>query len=194
MGEPTAEDVLTFWMGDGSRFRDEWFRRDEAFDAEVRARFEGVLDAASRGDLDAWATTPRGRLALVVVLDQFSRNALRGTARSFAQDTRAQRTATEGIDRGEDRGLPPLERMFLYMPLMHAEDRAAQARSVALFEELARDAPAGLERALADALRFARMHRDIVERFGRFPHRNATLGRESTAAEVEFSKKDGPGF
>jgi uncharacterized protein (DUF924 family) len=191
---PTPDDVLAFWMGDGTRFRDEWFRRDEAFDARVRERFGGVLEAAARGGHDAWTATPRGRLALVVVLDQLSRNALRGTAGSFAQDARARKAATEGIDRGEDRELPPLERMFLYMPLVHAEDRAAQARAVSLFEELARDAPPTLASSLADALRFARMHRDIMERFGRFPHRNAILGRESTAEEIEFLKKDGSRF
>ena len=187
-------DVLSFWFGDSGEPREEWFKKSDAFDAQVRARFGESLDAAARGDLDSWKTPPRGRLALVVLLDQLSRNAFRGTPRSFEQDERALSLALEGIDAGEDRTLAPLERSFLYMPLMHAENRRAQARSVALFEQLAQHAPVQVAGYLTSAADFARKHRDIVERFGRFPHRNAILERTSTSEEHEFLQQPGSSF
>jgi uncharacterized protein (DUF924 family) len=189
-----VQDVLSFWFGAAGRPREEWFRASDAFDAEIRSRFGEALERAARGDLDDWRSTPRGRLALVVLLDQFSRNAFRGKPSAFALDPRARALALEGIDAGEDRGLPHLERSFLYMPLMHAEDTALQDRSVALFEELARAAPPELAGYLESGAKFARAHRDIVARFSRFPHRNAILGRESTAAEAEFLRQPRSAF
>jgi uncharacterized protein (DUF924 family) len=188
------EDVLSFWFGDGTRYRREWFAKDDKLDGEIRARFGDAIENAARGEFDAWKATTRGRLALVILLDQFSRNVFRGTSRAFAQDARARELAVAAIDRGDDRALTALERHFLYMPLTHAEDRAAQALSVGLFEGLALEAPQGLAEALAGAAKYARMHRDIVDRFGRFPHRNAILGRASTAEESEFLSQPGSGF
>lgn len=188
------EDVLTFWFGEYPRPREQWFKRTDAFDAAVRARFGETLESAGRGELDEWTSSPRGRLALVIVLDQFSRNAFRDSARAFAQDGRAQTVARQGIDAGEDRQLSPIERNFIYMPLLHAEDRAMQARAVALFERLAKEAPPELVEWLAMAAGFARRHRDIVDRFGRFPHRNSSLGRDSTPEELEFLKQPGSSF
>jgi uncharacterized protein (DUF924 family) len=191
---PSPEEILSFWLGDGSRPRDEWFRRTDAFDDGIRARFAGVVERAAKGELDAWRAHPRGRLALVILLDQFSRNIFRGTARSFAQDATALALALEGIAAGEDRGLSPLERSFLYMPLMHAEDRAMQERACAEFARLAAEAPPPLAGYLSVAAKFATAHRDIVERFGRFPHRNAVLGRCSTAEEAQFLREPGSAF
>jgi uncharacterized protein (DUF924 family) len=192
--ETGPEDVLSFWFGDGARPREEWFRRNEVFDTEIVARFGEVLEHAARGGLRAWMGTPRDRLALVIVLDQFSRNAFRNSPRAFAQDAFAQAVAESAIDGGDDRVLSPIKRNFLYMPLLHAEDRAKQQRAVALFEQLAKDAPPELAEWHTAAAGFARRHRDIVDRFGRFPHRNAILGRESTREELEFLKQSGSGF
>jgi uncharacterized protein (DUF924 family) len=190
----SPDDVLSFWLGDASRPRDEWFRRSDALDDEIRSRFAGAIEQAERGELDAWEGTARGRLAIVILLDQFSRNAFRGTARSFAHDPRALAIAERGVELGEDRTLLPLERSFLYMPFSHAEDPAVQARSCTLFEWLAAEAPAELAGYLDSALKFARAHRAIVDRFGRFPHRNAILGRTTTHEEAEFLKQPGSSF
>jgi uncharacterized protein (DUF924 family) len=190
----SPDDVLSFWLGDASKPREEWFRKSEPLDEVIRSRFGPSIAPAAHGALEAWKATPRGRLALVILLEQFSRNALRDTPGAFAQDPRALELALEGIDAGEDVSLMPLERAFLYMPLMHAEDRAAQARGVALFEKLAADAPPSLAEYLRSSLGFARAHRDIVDRFGRFPHRNAVLGRATTPDEAEFLKQKGSAF
>jgi uncharacterized protein (DUF924 family) len=195
------EDVLDYWIGaldeDGQAAPDKrarWWRKDPALDAEIAQRFGAEIERAARGEIDAWAHTPRGRVALVVLLDQLSRNAFRGTARAFACDARALALAEEGTSRGEDDTLAFTERWFLYMPFMHAEDRAAQARSVALFERLADGAPPPLRESARSGLSFAQRHRDIVERFGRFPHRNAWLGRTTTPEEAEFLTQPGSSF
>ncbi|MGE5539440.1 MAG: DUF924 family protein [Gemmatimonas sp.] len=186
---PTPTDVLAFWFGDvaGDDFRSRkplWFEPDAAFDAEVRNRFEDVHFAAARGELSSWRADPRGALALVIVLDQFPRNMYRGTARAFATDPQALAVAREAIDRGFDRQLAPVLRLFLYLPFEHSESLADQDRSVALFAELGD----------AETLDYARRHREIIARFGRFPHRNAVLGRASTAEEVAFLKEPGSSF
>jgi uncharacterized protein (DUF924 family) len=188
----TADTVLAYWLGDPPAPQKKWFSRSDAVDDEIRARFGETLEAAARGELDAWASTPRGRVALVIVLDQLSRNAFRGSARSFAQDARAAALALEAIASGEDHALGAVERHFLYMPLMHAEDRVHQETGVGVFDRLASDetAPA----AISGAVKYARMHRDIVARFGRFPHRNALLGRASTQEEIAFLKEPGSSF
>jgi uncharacterized protein (DUF924 family) len=190
----SPDDVISFWLGDASHPREEWFRRSDALDAQIRDRFADAVEQAARGALDAWEGTARGRLAIVILLDQFSRNAFRGTARAFSQDARALAVAARGVDLGEDRVLLPLERSFLYMPFVHAEDRVMQARACALFDVLAGEAPAELADYLGTALKFARAHRDIVDRFGRFPHRNAILGRATTPEEAEFLKQPGSSF
>jgi uncharacterized protein (DUF924 family) len=175
----SSDDVIAFWFADPAR----WWRKDAAFDAEVRDRFLALHEAIDRGEREDWLDTARGALAYVVVLDQLSRNMFRGTARMFASDSRARAGARRALDRGDDRALSPDERDFLYMPFMHSEDLADQDRSVALF------ASAGPEQR-----RFAEAHRDIVRRFGRFPHRNVLLARSSTPEELEFLNQPGSSF
>lgn len=180
----TPKEVLDFWFADDpAQFRDAWFCADPTFDAECRARFGVVLDAARVGALEAWTDTPRGTLALVIVLDQFSRNIHRATPDAYAGDTRALALAREAVARGDDRHLGPMERIFLYLPFEHAESLAEQDVSVRLFEAIG-----------GKAAEAARRHRDVIRRFGRFPHRNATLGRESTAAELAYLAEPGSGF
>lgn len=189
----TPAQVLDFWFGTGDAVDRRWFAGRDAFDREIVERFGATIDAAIAGTLDHWAATRDGALALVVVLDQFTRNAHRGTPRAFAGDAKALALAQRLIDAGDDRRLPPLARWFVYMPFEHAEDLAAQQRSVALFEALAAEAGPHRE-ALAGALDHARRHRDVIVRFRRFPHRNAILGRADTADEVAFLRQPGSRF
>ena len=187
------QDVLDFWFGvpgsahEGER-RPEWFRKSDAFDAAIRERFMATYEEAAAGRLADWETEARRLLALIVVLDQFPRNMFRGAPRSFATDPQALAAAERMADGGWDQQLAPLERSFAYLPFEHAENRAAQERSMQLFGALARDP------AYADLLEWARKHYAIIERFGRFPHRNAILGRVSTPEEVEFLKQPGSSF
>jgi uncharacterized protein (DUF924 family) len=183
-------EVLDFWFGPAPLAqRAEWFRKDAAFDASIRERFGATIEAALAGQLDAWDATPHGTLARIVVLDQFTRNTFRDTARAFAGDAQALAAASALVARGDDQRLAPLERVFAYLPFEHAEDAAIQARSVALFGALAREAP-----ALAGFADYAHRHAVVIERFGRFPHRNAALGRLSTAEENEYLAQPGAGF
>jgi uncharacterized protein (DUF924 family) len=181
-------EVLDFWFGapgspERGRPRKEWFQKSDRFDEEVRRRFLTTWEAASRGGLGRWRSTPLASLALIVVLDQFPRNMFRGAARAFSSDAPALAAATGAVERGFDRLLAQSERTFVYLPFEHAEDLAAQRRSLELFR--AGD-PGNLE--------WARRHCEIIERFGRFPHRNAVLGRESTAEEIEFLRQPGSSF
>jgi uncharacterized protein (DUF924 family) len=185
-------DVLDYWFGTpGSpghlQPRDLWFTKSDETDRLIVERFGAAIEAALAGELDFWATTPRGALALVLVLDQFTRNAFRGTPKAFAGDARALALATLLVDSGRDRLLAPVERWFAYMPLEHSERLIDQHESVRLFERLAAE---GLDAPLA----WAQRHRDVIARFGRFPHRNGILGRPSTPAEIEFLKEPGSGF
>lgn len=195
------EDVLGFWFGicgqDGAidpARRKMWFKGGAKHDAEIRERFGGLHERAGRGGLEDWTTTARGRLALIVILDQFSRHIHRGTARAFSQDPTAQQLTLAGIDEGVDRQLAPVEQSFFYLPLEHAEDRALQARSVQCYEGLARTVAEAWRRDYESFLDYARRHRAIIERFGRFPHRNAALGRPSTAEELTFLRQPGSSF
>ena len=186
--------VLDFWFGPpddpGHRLpRPAWFRKDPAFDQEVRERFGPTIEAALAGRLEAWGLQPLPALAQVIVLDQFTRNAFRDSARAFAGDERALAAARSMVDAGQDRALSGVQRQFVYMPFEHAEDLAAQQQALQLFAQLGQDEP-----ALADLLRWAQAHHDIVARFGRFPHRNALLGRPSTAEEEAFLKTPGSSF
>ena len=147
-----------------------------------------------QGALDGWAGTPPGRLALVVLLDQMPRNIHRGSPGAFAHDAEAAAHCVAGIDSGQDRSLHPVERIFLYMPLQHAEDRGLQRRSVEQFESLAAEADEAWRDYFAENVRYARLHHDIVERFGRFPHRNRILGRESTEEERRYLADGAPTF
>lgn len=188
----TPQDVLDFWFGpadpahpDGQN-RAHWWKKDAAFDASIREQFGVTWHAARAGELDGWVSTDEGTLALVVVLDQFSRNLCRDSPDSWAQDDHALAIALDAIDRGVDARLGHFGRSFLYMPLMHSEDRDIQVRSIACFERLVELAPDAMKDGARGTLKYAHLHRDIVDRFGRYPHRNAILGRESTPEEVEF--------
>lgn len=195
------QEVLSFWLGDGDldaaackQQMARWFTSDPELDRQIEARFGVTLQAARGGDLDAWAATPRGWLALLIVLDQFSRNIHRGTPQAFAADPHALALALAGIERGDDQRIAPVPRMFCYLPLEHAEDNALQRRSVALFAAM-RDAASEDDRDLfARTLDFAQRHADVIERFGRFPHRNAILGRTHSAEEAEYLAQPGAGF
>lgn len=174
---PSAHEVATFWRDAGPS---RWFAKDEAFDAEFKARFEAAHHAAAAGALDAWAGEAEGALALLVLLDQFPRNAWRGSAHMFATDGKARAMARTAIEAGHDRQVDDVLRPFFYLPFMHSESLADQERSVAL--------NAALD---ANTQRFAVLHRDIVARFGRFPHRNRMLGRETTPQEQAFLDQGG---
>jgi uncharacterized protein (DUF924 family) len=185
MNIPLAPDVVTdpktivtFWLDAGA---ERWFKKDDAFDAEVRERFLATYQAAAAGKLDAWAETPEGTLARLIVLDQFPRNMFRDSAQSFATDPMALATAKAALARGFDLVVPMPQRQFFYLPLMHSEAREDQERCVALYGALGD----------ADLLKWANMHADIIRRFGRFPHRNALLGRTTTPAEQAFLDSGG---
>src|SRR3990170_1253009 len=186
-------EVLDFWFAapdspERGRPRKCWFEKSEAFDAEVRSRFLKLYKRAVAGKLSRWERTPLAALALAVVVDQFPRNMFRGQARAFAADPLALRVARRMLHRGFDGLLRPVERWFVYLPFEHAEDLAAQRRSVALFGGLAGDPDS------PGTIDYAHRHYDIIARFGRFPHRNAILGRESTAEEKLFLSQPGSGF
>lgn len=185
----SAQEVLDFWFADENTVR--WFLRDADFDQAIRERFAGTLEAAALGELDAWALTPHGWLALLIVLDQFSRNIHRGDARAFAQDGKAQALALVGLERRDDEALTPLERVFAYLPLEHAEDLALQWRSVTLFRALALQASPNARGQYENFLDYARRHCEVVTRYGRFPHRNAALGRPSTPDELAYLAEGG---
>jgi uncharacterized protein (DUF924 family) len=169
--------VLDFWRAAGP---DKWFKKDDAFDAAIRARFLSTYEAAAAGRL-AWDTTPEGALALLIVLDQFPRNMFRDDARAYAADPLARDVARRAIARGFDARVPLAERSFFYLPFEHSEDLADQERGVAL-NRASGD---------ADALKWAELHADIIRRFGRFPHRNRLLGRVTTAEEQAFLDSGG---
>lgn len=166
------EDVLAFWREAGPS---RWFRKDEAFDHEFRTRFMGAHEAALHGELDGWAQDAAGALALLILLDQFPRNAFRGTRRMFDGDAKAREIARLAVQAGYDMQAEPELRNFFYLPFMHSEDLADQDLGVQLARGLG-----------DDALRWALIHRDIIEKFGRFPHRNAVLGRDTTPEEQRF--------
>jgi uncharacterized protein (DUF924 family) len=194
-GAARAEAILSFWFHtlDYDRGRKRWFGKDDAFDAEIRRRFEADHERAAAGAYDALAATADGALALVILLDQVPRNIHRGTARAFAADPQARNVAGRAVDAGFDRTLPPVRRIFLYLPFEHSEDLADQRRAVALFESLP-TAPGFPDAARAETIDYARRHLDIVARFGRFPHRNAALGRPSTPEEARFLTEPGSSF
>jgi uncharacterized protein (DUF924 family) len=189
----TAQAVLDFWFGapgsaERGKARAEWFRKDEKFDDEIRRRFGDTVAVALAGGFGDWCTTADGSLARILLLDQFTRNIFRGTPRAFAGDARALATAEDAVARGFDRALPVYERWFMYMPFEHAESIDAQHRSLDLFGALAR------EMGDDDALAWARKHAEVIFRFGRYPHRNAILGRASTPEEEAYLREPGAGF
>jgi uncharacterized protein (DUF924 family) len=181
-GLPEPQEVIRFWFEELEPAQ--WFRRDPALDAEIAARFAGLLAAAGRGELWAWRLTARGRLAEVIVLDQFSRNIHRDTPLAFARDPMALVLAQEAVANRIDRHLDVAWRAFLYMPWMHSESLAIHDEALRLFDQ------PGLE----ESLRFEHRRRDIILRFGRYPHRNAILGRASTPEELAFLNQPGSSF
>jgi uncharacterized protein (DUF924 family) len=197
-----ARDILDFWFvpreGEATDsggapagtaiVRDMWFRKDDAFDADIRQRFGVALSAGLAGAFGEWCVDAHGCLARVILLDQFTRNAFRGTPDAFAGDERALATARDAIEHGFDQALVPEERWFLYMPFEHSEALADQDRAVALFEALAS------ETGLSEPLPWAISHREVIRRFGRFPHRNDILGRTSTPEEIAFLEQPGSRF
>lgn len=194
------QDVLHFWFGDGlardwpSDNRNAlWFGGGAEQDTLIRERFGTLVEQALDGGLTDWEAQLPDRLALVLLLDQFTRNVHRGQPRAFAGDGRAQRLVLHTLALGQDTALPCAARVFLYMPLMHAESQALQSECVQRFERLCRTSPPELQATLTGNLRFAEQHSDIVQRFGRFPHRNAALGRVNTPEEAAFLT-DGPRF
>ena len=173
-------DVVAFWRAAGPK---KWFAKDDAFDADIRARFLPTYEAAANGELSHWEETPEGAFAHVIVLDQFPRNMFRGSARIYAADPLARAVADRAIARGYDQQVPPAERTFFYLPFEHSEDLADQERCVALHRAFGD----------ADGLKWAEHHADIIRRFGRFPHRNKLLGRASTPEEQRFMDEGGFG-
>jgi uncharacterized protein (DUF924 family) len=171
-----------------------WWQKVDASDREITARFADTLRRAAAGELDDWRRHPRGGLALIIVLDQFSRMVHRGTPQAFTQDERALDLCVRGLDAGEDHPLRPIERVFFYLPLMHAESLPMQRRSVERFRQLHDEVPPSWQPVFAPFSHYAERHLAIIAEFGRFPHRNAILGRESTPAEIEFSKQAGSSF
>jgi uncharacterized protein (DUF924 family) len=165
-----------------------------ARDDTIRGRFGGLLERAGRGELDSWADGPRRRLSLVILLDQFPRNIFRGSARAFAFDTQALSLALSGMQSAADAALDVVERTFFYMPLQHAESAEVQDESVAAYRRLLAEAPAAIHAFFASSLRSAEHHRAIIGQFGRFPHRNRVLNRESTPAEAQWLRKSGDRF
>jgi len=176
------QDVLGFWTAAGP---DKWFAKSDAFDDAIRLKFEPVHHAAARGKYDAWAAEAEGALALVILLDQFPRNLYRDSGHAFATDGKARAIAAAAVADGHDKAVAPELRPFFYLPYEHSESLADQETSIALFEGLLKDT------GDADSLKWAIAHRDIIARFGRFPHRNAALGRATTAAEQAFLDQGG---
>jgi len=190
------QSVLTFWFGDPATddvsYSDRkklWFRKDAAIDAEIRDRFFDLYERARQGQLDEWQATRAGRLALVIVCDQFPRNMFRGDAKAFATDSLARKLAQEAIALGDNQALPPEQQFFLYLPLEHSENLDDQHQCVELFRALAET-----HSDLTDTYDYALKHRDVIARFGRFPHRNQSLGRTSTPEEIEFLQQPGSSF
>jgi uncharacterized protein (DUF924 family) len=201
-----ARSIREFWFGrlplsadDMNRRIRFWFGGDTTEfgrlrDEHMRARFGELLELAASGDLASWADGPRRRLSLILLLDQFPRNMFRGSPRAFAHDAEALALTLSGMQSAADAALHVVERMFFYMPLQHAESPEAQDESVAAYRRLLAEAPQELRGPFAGASRSAENHRAIIERFGRFPHRNRVLGRTSTAAEEEWLRKGGEQF
>ena len=201
--DPRIAELFTYWFGaaaptdaDALARQALWFTKSAATDAEIGMRFGPLVEQALSGALDGWAGTPKGRLALILLLDQFTRNLFRGTPKSFAGDAQALQLALDGILEGHDTdpGVPSVARIFFYLPLEHAEDGPLQAQSVALFGKLHELATPDTRSFFAGTLDYAHKHQDVITRFGRFPHRNPILGRPSTPEEQEYLAQPGAGF
>lgn len=197
----TPAAVLEFWFGNTSddtataeTQKKLWWSKNATVDADIRNRFGKLVESAATGALDHWARDAHGRLALILLFDQFPRNMYRDTPRAFAYDPLACKLALAGIANGSDRALRAIERVFFYLPLEHSESAELQERSVALFTALAAGVPEADRKTFAGYVDYAVRHRDVIHRFGRFPHRNHILGRVSTPEETEFLKQPGSSF
>mgnify|MGYP000353064763 FL=1 len=204
-----AQTVLDYWFGeeaaDGSmpprsaqqiakqqsKF---WWSKNESIDADIRQRFEPVLKALLTGHYSSWLSSPQGRLAAIIVLDQFSRNMYRENAQAFSQDSLALYWTLEGIRQGDDKKLTPLQRVFFYLPLEHCEQPNMQNLAIEKFTQLGEDAPASFTELAKGFVSYAHQHQEVIARFGRFPHRNALLNRISTAQEKDYLAQPGSGF
>ena len=193
----TPDTILEFWIGSGAdplAKAGRWWKKDAAFDAEVTERFGAALEACRLGELEAWRDAPRSCAAYIILIDQFSRNIHRNRAEAFALDDRARAASSSGIDRGLDASLGLVERLFFYMPLVHTEELGAQDRAIVLLATLVEESSGEARKTYVDAVVAAVKHRKIIRRFGRFPHRNAILGRASTPEEIAFLKEPGSSF
>lgn len=193
--------ILLFWFKEQElsgpqidRRMDIWFGTDPILDHEIEKEFGDDVAAASEGRLDHWAADPHGRLALILLIDQFRRNIYRNSAEAFSMDKLALKLCVEGAMEKKDIGLTPLQRIFFYMPLQHAESRKVQEKSVNLYNRLAEAVSPTYRETLLTIAQFAELHRDIVDQFGRFPHRNKLLNRDNTAEEDEYLATDSPDF
>ena len=195
------EQILSFWFKEQElsapqidRRMDIWFGEDPVFDHDIEKEFADDIEKASEGKLNHWADEPHGRLALIILIDQFRRNIYRGTLKAFSHDKVALKLCVEGAMEKKDKGLTPIQRVFFYMPLQHAESAKVQAKSVELYERLAESVSPTLQETFLTVAQFAELHKDIIDKFGRFPHRNALLGRTSTEHEQAYLNEGGARF
>ena len=195
------DEILSFWFKEQAlsapqvdRRLDIWFGEDAVFDHECKKEFSGDVDRASEGKLNHWADEPNGRLALILLLDQFRRNIYRGTAEAFAMDKLALKLCVEGAMEKKHKGLTPIQQAFYYMPLQHAESRKVQAKSIKIYNRLAEVVSPTYRETFETIAQFAELHHDIVQQFGRFPHRNSLLNRDNTPEENEYLAGDSPDF
>lgn len=201
MSDPDIRRVLDFWFSDGAMDQptidsrmDRWFTADPVFDALIRQEFGSLVDRASKGTLSSWAEEPEGRLALILLLDQFRRNIHRGTPRAFSRDAQAVKLCVDGAATGAYKKLTPLQQAFYFMPLQHAESLKIQQRSVKIYEGMLASASETLKATFATFAQFAELHHDIIAAHGRFPHRNRILGRPDTADEAAYLESAGTTF
>ena len=195
------EAILSFWFKEQElsapqidRRMDTWFSEDPVLDLEIEKEFANEVEAASDGKLSHWAVDPHGRLALIILIDQFRRNIYRNSAAAFSKDKLALRLCVEGAMEKKDKDLTPIQRVFFYMPLQHSESPKVQAKSLELYDRLAETVSATERETFRTVAQFAELHKDIVDQFGRFPHRNKLLNRENTAEEAEYLAGDSPDF
>ncbi|MGB2693251.1 MAG: DUF924 family protein [Thermodesulfobacteriota bacterium] len=195
--------VLNFWFGNlkekelpSEEYRKKWWIKDHKNDMQIKDSFSDDLDLARRGELDDWKTTPAGAMALILLFDQFTRNIYRDTREAFSQDQKALEICINGLNKAFDDTLHPIQRAFYYMPLMHSEDMSMQEKSIECFSNLAKEfkTPQSIAKMVSGSFEYAMKHYEIVKRFGRYPHRNAILGRESTLEELEFLSGPGSSF
>jgi uncharacterized protein (DUF924 family) len=199
--ERRIDEILSFWFKERElsapqidRRMDTWFGEDPVFDLEIRKEFADDIENACKGQLNHWADDPRGRLALILLIDQFRRNIYRNTEQAFSMDRLALKLCVEGAMEKKDKGLTPIQKVFFYMPLQHAESAKVQAKSVELFTRLAESVSPTYQETFLTIAQFAELHKDIIDQFGRFPHRNKLLGRENTPEEDEYLAGDSPDF